>query len=82
MQTILNRLEAIEGLLTVAFAAQAMTVATDPMEEMELLYKAAFRQLARRFQDAKTEDQQQEIVRSLMELERLKKRVNDFMNRP
>ncbi len=82
MQTILNRLEAIEGLLTVAFATQAMTVATDPMEEMELLYKAAFRQLARRFQDAKTEDQQQEIVRSLMELERLKKRVNDFMNRP
>ncbi len=82
MQSILNRLEAIEALLAVAFAAQAMTVATDPMEEMELLYKAAFRQLARRFQDAKTEDQQQEIVRSLMELERLKKRVNDFMNRP
>ena len=82
MQTIENRLEAIEGLLIVAFAAQAMTVASDPMEELELLYKAAFRQLARKFKDAGTEEAQRNVINSLVELERLKKRVDDFMNRP
>ena len=61
MQSIETRLEAIEALLTVAFAAQAMTVASDPIEELELLYKAAFRQLARKFKDAGTEEAQRKV---------------------
>lgn len=42
------RLDELEDMLVITFIAQAMTVAADPMEEAELLFRAAKRLTERR----------------------------------